>query len=104
MKTNKSKLIVLAFCAGLMGGGWPADAAPLQRADIAAAATWFVHVDCDGLRPTGVGQYLQAEMEKPEALTKLAAFQAIFGFDLRKQLHGLTLYSTGSQPVDGVLL
>lgn len=87
-----------------MGGGWLAGAAPLQRGDVAAAATWVAHVDCDGLRPTGVGQYLQEQMEKPDAQTKLAAFQAIFGFDLRKQLHGLTLYSTGSEAAEGVLL
>jgi hypothetical protein len=43
-------------------------------------------------------------MEKPEAQAKLAAFQTIFNFDLRKQLHGLTLYSTGKAPEDGVLL
>jgi hypothetical protein len=43
-------------------------------------------------------------MNKPEAQAKLAAFQAIMSFDLRTQLHGLTLYSVGSVPEDGVLL
>jgi hypothetical protein len=43
-------------------------------------------------------------MEKPEAQKKFAAFQAIFNFDPRKELHGLTLYSTSSKPEDGVLL
>jgi len=63
-----------------------------------------LHLDCDGLRPTAVGRFLLAEMEKPEARAKLAAFQTIFNLDLRKQLHGLTLYSTGKAPEDGVLL
>ena len=71
---------------------------------MAADATWVLHVDCDALRPTAIGQFLLAEVEKPEAQAKFAAFQSIFNFDPRKQLHGLTLYSTGKAPEDGVLL
>ena len=69
-----------------------------------AEPIWVLHVDCDGLRPTAIGQFLLTEMEKPEAQAKFAAFQTIFNFDPRKQLHGLTLYSTGKAPEDGVLL
>jgi hypothetical protein len=43
-------------------------------------------------------------MDKPDAQAKFAAFQTIFSFDPRKQLHGLTLYSAGNAPEDGVLL
>jgi hypothetical protein len=43
-------------------------------------------------------------MEKPEPRAKLEAFQSLFSFDLRTQLHGLTLYGTGSKPEQGVLL
>lgn len=88
----------------LAAAGSQATAATLQRNDVPAAVLWVVHADCDGLRPTVVGQYLLAEMNKPEAQAKFAAFQAIFNFDPRKQLHGLTLFSTGSEPEDGVLL
>ena len=94
-----------AFCTcGLIAATVTALAAPLQRADVAADPTWVLHVDCDSLRPTAIGQFLLAEMEKPEAQAKFAAFQTIFNFDPRKQLHGLTLYSTGKAPEDGVLL
>jgi len=82
----------------------PLTASPLQRADVPAEPVWVMHLDCDGLRPTAIGQYLLAEMDKPEAKAKLAVFQAILNFDLRKQLHGLTLYSAGKAPQDGVLL
>jgi hypothetical protein len=78
--------------------------APLQRADVPADPFWLAHVDCDGVRPTPVGQFILTEMQKPEAQAKLAAFHSIFSFDLRTQLHGLTLYSTGPRPEDGVLL
>jgi hypothetical protein len=89
---------------GLASAAGPLVAAPLQRADVPAEPAWVLHVDCDNLRPTAIGQYLLAEMEKPEAQAKFAAFQTIFNFDPRKQLHGLTLYSTGKAPEHGVLL
>ncbi len=93
------------LCAcGLIVATVTALSAPLHRADVAADPTWVMHVDCDSLRPTTIGQFLLAEMEKPEAQAKFAAFQTIFNFDPRKQMHGLTLYSTGKAPEDGVLL
>lgn len=99
MKTNFTLLTAALFTATL-----PAIAGPLQRADVPANVQWVAHMDCAGLRPTVVGKYLLAEMEKPEAQAKFAAFQAVFSFDPRKQLHGLTLYSTSTKPEDGVLL
>lgn len=94
-----------ALCAcGLVAATVTASAAPLQRADVAAEPTWVLHLDCDALRPTPIGQYLLSEMEKPEAEANLAGLQSMFNFDPRKQLHGLTLYSTGKTPEEGVLL
>jgi hypothetical protein len=79
-------------------------AGPLRRADVAADPAWLVHVDFDALRPTSLGQFVLEEMKKPETQAKLAAFQALFSFDLRTQLRGLTLYSSGANQEDGVLL
>jgi hypothetical protein len=101
MKTNLWSRIL---CLAGLAAGLSAAAMPLQRADVAAEPGWLVHVDCDALRPTAIGQYLLSELDKPEAQGKLGAFQAIFSFDPRTQLHGLTLYSTSDAPEDGVLL
>ena len=79
-------------------------AGPLQRGDVPADPIWLLHMDCDALRPTAIGQFLLAEMAKPEAENKFAAFQLMFSFDPRTALHGLTLYSTGAAPEDGVLV
>jgi hypothetical protein len=81
-----------------------AHAAPLQRPHVISEPLWVLHVDADALRPTTLGQHLLAEMEKPEAQQKFAAFQAIFSFDPRKELHGLTLYGASKAEEDGVLL
>ena len=94
-----------ALCfGGLLAAALAAQSGPLRRADVAAEPSFVLHLDWDGLRPTAIGQYLLAEMDKPEVQDKVAALQTVFNFDPRKQLHGLTLYSTGKAPEDAVLL
>ena len=99
MKLNFTKI---ALC--LSAGVYSAGALGLQRVDVMADPAWLLHLDCDALRPTTIGQYVLAEMDKSEAKAKLAAFQSIFNFDLRTQLHGLTLYGGTQRPEDGVLI
>ena len=101
MKTMASKTIVglgtmLVAAAGFAG--------PIQRGDLPAEPIWVLHMDCDALRPTSIGQFLLAEMAKPEADSKFTVFQSIFSFDPRTALRGLTLYSTEASPEDGVLI
>ena len=101
----KPTLWTRPLCAGaLLGLGLGAVASPLLRTDVAAEPAWVAHVDCDALRPTALGQYLLAEMEKPESQSRFATFQTLFSFDPRKQLHGLTLYSAGKAEDDAVAL
>lgn len=90
--------------AVLAGAGASAPALPLQRGDVPANPAWVLHLNCDSLRPTAIGQFILSEMDKPEKQAKLAVFQNLFSFDPRKQLHGATLYSVGTAPADGVLL
>jgi hypothetical protein len=101
---NANRLKSALCLGGVISAALGGQAAPLRRADVAADPAFVLHLDCDALRPTAVGQYLLAEMDKPEAQGRIAAFQAIFDFDPRKQLHGVTLYSTGKAPEDAVLL
>ena len=102
MNSNLLRALLSAGC--LTAAGLAVCAAPLQRADVSANPAWLAHMDCDALRGTPIGQFLLGEMDKPENQAKLAVFQAIFSFDLRTQLHGLTLYGTSAAPEDSVLL
>jgi len=102
MKRSLSIRILLS--AGLLTAAAAVNAAPLQRADVIQEPLWVLHVDADALRQTVIGQHLLAEMEKPEAQKKFAAFQAIASFDPRKSLHGATLYGASKAEEDGVLL
>ena len=95
--------LALGTCA-VCAFGLIATATPLKRAEVVANPSWLLHLDCDALRPTTVGQYILSEMDKPENKGKLAVFQSMFSFDLRTQLHGVTLYGTSAAPEDGVLM
>lgn len=94
----------MLYAAAQVAAGASALALPLQRADVPANPAWVLHVDCDSLRPTAIGQFILSEMDKPGNQAKLAVFQTLFSFDPRKQLHGATLYSVGTAPEDGVLV
>jgi hypothetical protein len=102
MKSNFCKIVLIASTLSLPS--LIARAEPLKRADVIANPGWLVHLDCDALRPTIVGQYILSQMDKPDAKDKLVIFETMFDFDLRTQLHGLTLYGEGRTPQDAVLL
>lgn len=68
-------------------------AGPLRRADLPAHPDWFVHLDCDVLRKTYLGEYLLYQLGKPERYGDMMSLRALLGFDFRTQLHGLTLYA-----------
>jgi len=104
MKSLLSKVGIAAASLIVIAAFSPAGATSLQRTDVPADPMWLAHMDFDRLRPTTVGQYIMAELEKPEAQAKLASFQAMFKFDLKTQLHALTLYGMGEAPEQAVLM
>jgi len=102
MKMHEMKLVLaLGLSVVGMGAAW---AGPLQRSQVAGDAVWFLHLDVDKLKTTEVGKFILGELEKPDAAGKIAAVQAMFNFDPRKNLKGATLYSRGAAPEDAVLL
>ena len=102
MKMNYLKGILTSLVVALAAG--VATAGPLQSKDVAGEPGFVIHVDCDALKQSEVGKFILTELDKPESEKKLAAFETIFGIDPRKQLHGLTLYSSSKSSDDGVLL
>lgn len=101
MKRFLSARILVAAC---LLAALTAPAASLQRAQVIKEPLWVLHVDADALRPSALGQHLLAELDKPEAQKKLAAFRAIFNIDPRKDLHDVTLYGVSKAEEDGVVL
>jgi len=75
--------------------GLNTSAAPPNRMDLPSELTWALHVDCDALRKAYIGKYFLYQLDKPEMYSNMVAFQSIFSFDLRTQLHGVTVYGGG---------
>lgn len=73
-----------------------------EPAYISADAAWVVHFDVDAWGETKLEQAILDQ--HPEAIPKLEEFRATFGFDLREDLHGVTLYGTGFEPGRGVAM
>jgi hypothetical protein len=97
----KRPILILATAAAVFAGAPMVFAAPFDAKDVAADPALLLHVDCDALRSSSVGQSILSE---PEIQDKLAAVGAIFDFDFRKQLHGLTVFTTEEHPKDGALI
>jgi len=66
-------------------------AAPMERKDVTTDPALLAHVDVDALKNTSVGKAILAD---PDVQTKLDGVEAAFNFDLRKDLHGFTIYTT----------
>jgi len=90
----KRFFVMLAFAPALV-------AAPFDPKDVAAKPAVLAHVDFDALIGSSIGKSI---LNDPDAQSKLATVAALFDFDLRKQLHGATVYTTEDHPKDGVLI
>lgn len=101
---NKRKLLKFAVGAVCAGIGFSAAAGPLQTSDVPKEPAWVIHLDVDAMKQSAIGKFVLSEMDKPENEKKLASLKAMFRFDVRQELHGLTLYGTSPEQEDGVLL
>jgi hypothetical protein len=97
----KKSVLKLALAGIVFTGASAALAGPFNPKDVAADPAVLVHVDCDALKSSTVGQSI---LGQPEVSDKLAAVGALFDFDFRKQLHGLTVYTTEEHSKDGALI
>ena len=91
---GKRSLQALLYLS-LVVTGLNTSAAPPNRMDLPSELTWALHVDCDALRKAYIGKYFLYQLDKPEMYSNMVAFQSIFSFDLRTQLHGVTVYGGG---------
>jgi hypothetical protein len=97
----KRIFFTLAMGATLLTGPANVFAAPFNPKDVAADPAILVHVDCDALGVSSIGKSILSD---PDAQKGLSTVAALFDFDLRTQLHGLTVYATAEHPKDGVLI
>jgi hypothetical protein len=97
----KRTVLSLSTAAAIWAGAPFAFAAPFNPKDVAVDPALLLHVDCDAIRASSVGQSILAQQDVQD---KLSALGALFDFDVRTQLHGLTVYTTEEHPKDGALI
>ena len=72
----------------------PLSAGPLQESQISAKAKWFVHADVKGFLASETGAFVLKELKKKGLEDVLFNVNEVFGLDLTKDLHSLTVYGT----------
>ena len=97
----KRIILSLATAAAAFAGAPLVFAAPFNPTDVAADPALVFHVDCDAIRTSSVGKSILSQQEVQDKLTALGA---MFDFDVRTQLHGLTVYTTEAHPKNGALI
>jgi hypothetical protein len=92
--------------AVLLGLAATLSAAPVDFAQVAADAGWLVHLDVDGLRQAALFQkaYHKLVEDQPNFAKQLDALHTLLAMDVRRDLHGITVYGKRLGAAEGVLL
>ena len=105
MKFLLAPFAALAFFVLAAAGPRECPAAPFQAKDVAADAKWVVHVDVDAIRDSKVVQ--KAFQTCPLLKDSGKHFDNLrqhIGIDLRKDLHGVTLYGPDADKQHAVVI
>ncbi len=100
MKLFVSTFAALALLAAV------GQAAPLESKNVAADAKWVVHVDVDAVRDSHVVQkaFETCPLLKNDSGKHFDMIRDKIGVDLRKDLHGITLYGRDTDKTHGVAI
>ena len=99
MKLFASTFAVLALLAAV------GQAAPLNSKNVAADAKWVVHIDVDAVRDSQVVKKAFETCPKLKDSGKhFDMIRGISGVDLRKDVHGITLYGRDVEKPHGVAI
>jgi hypothetical protein len=98
---TKRNVMFLLTTAAVLAGAAVAFPSQFNPKDVAADPAMLVYFDCDVIRTSAIGQSMLSE---PAMQDKLASFGALYDIDLRKQLHGITFYTTVAHSADGVMV
>ncbi len=100
MKLFASTFAVLALVTAV------GQAAPLDTKNVAADAKWVVHVDVDAIRDSHVVKkaFESCPFLKDESGKHFDMIRDKIGVDLRKDLHGITVYGPDTDKTHGVVI
>jgi hypothetical protein len=79
-------------------------ASPLDAAHIPVEARWLAHFDLDAARATRLGQLVMEQLNQGTPANQLEAVKAMFGVDLRTDLHAITACGKSENPTQAALI
>lgn len=99
-------IAITAFILGVLALPLAGTAAVFNPAQVAADATWVVHVDVDALRASTFFQKAYAKAIESDRRVRegLDRVRKDLGLDVEKDLHGVTVYGRRLRSNEGVLL
>lgn len=99
-----SQRAMIGFLAGAstLAGAGGASAGPVNKAWIAADATWYVHVDSEAAVGSSLGQFVIANRGRL-GLEGMDGLRAL-GIDPFKDVKGVTIYDTDDNPDHAVVV
>jgi hypothetical protein len=90
--------LVLAFALTLR-------ADPLDRRQLPAGATWFIHLDVDAAKASTFGQSLRDEwLKQPPIADAISKARVATGMDPTREIQSLTLYGLAFSPEQTVVI
>lgn len=80
-------------------------AGPLKTSQVAGDANWVAHLDIAEMLDSGLGKFILAEAQKnPDFVFQAAELREGFGFDITRDVRGITLYGPAVGQKDGVVV
>jgi len=77
----------------------------LKTDQVAGDAKWVAHVDVSAMLDSGLGKFILAEAQKKaDFVNKVTDLRQKFGFDLTRDVRGVTLYGKKVGPKAGVIV
>lgn len=93
---KQAKTFILAGLATLIlaTSAW---AGPVQLKELPAEARWVLHIDAQEVLKSSLGDIIRDIAADPEVAPKLAALEAIFSFNILRDVHGVTLGGSSTE-------
>jgi len=99
MKTQSTIAMALVVLASTAFAG------PLRTDQVAGDAKWVAHADVEAMLESGMGKFMLTEAQKkPDFVNKMTDLRQNFGFDLTRDVRGVTLYGKKVGPKAGVII
>jgi hypothetical protein len=92
------------LCPILITTALAAGAAEFNAGQVPSQARWVAHLDVDALRKTQLGEMVMGHLKEGTPANQIEAVKAMFGVDLRTDIHGFTACGASNKPQEAAVI